>query len=744
MARKRSFIRSFVSNNPRLVRGTLLVATFFMAFGAGAAYGAWTLVCRGGQCPSVDVLEGYQPRQTSKVYAADGRFITELGIERRTLVTIDEIPAVVRDAFVVTEDKRFYRHAGIDWFRVPGAAIRNLQAGAMVQGFSTITMQLARNIFPDRISREKTLVRKLKEAKVARAIEARYSKDKILELYLNQINLGNGAHGVETASQRYFGKSVEELTAAEAATLAALPKAPTRYNPRLYPERAIQRRNTVLELMRRNDKLSDGDASLAKAYPMELASRSSAGDLAPYFVEWVRQELDSRYGRQLYEQGLRVYTTLDIDMQLAAERALERQLREVESGRLGAYRHVTYEDYLARVASGEERGGGQTPYLQGVLVAVDAQTGAVRALVGGRDFEDSRFNRATQALRQPGSTFKPIVYADAVMRGYAPSHMVSDAPLTLEQIGGDPWTPQNFDFEFWGNIPMRRALFNSRNLAAINTGRELGESRVIAMARRMGITTEIPPYPSIHIGSADVRPLEMIASYTTFADMGVRSQPFGIVRVENARGEVLYEATPRQTRVMPPEEAWLMVDMLRDVVRRGTAYRATTGSGWQFPSGGKTGTTNDGTDVWYIGFTADLVAGVWMGFDAPKRIKANAQGGILAAPAWTAFMTEVYRMDERTPRDWPRPEGLISREVDVATGMLAGPQCTGESRTDWFIPGTEPVASCIPPSPFGIVMDTSSTPRPRLGQDTSNVFRIQPDSQPDGPGRPEQEPPPPA
>src|SRR5690606_37333237 len=244
------------------------------------------------------------------------------------------------------------------------------------------------------------LIRKLKEAKVARAIEARYSKDKILELYLNQINLGNGAHGVETASQRYFGKSVQELTAAEAATLAALPKAPTRYNPRQFPERAIQRRNTVLELMRRSDVISDSEASLAKAYPMRLASRSSAGDLAPYFVEWVRQELDDRFGRQLYEQGLRIYTTLDVEMQLAAERAMERQLREVESGRLGTYNHQTYEDYLAQVASGDDRGSAETPYLQGVFVALDAETGAVRALVGGRDFEDSKFNRATQALRQ--------------------------------------------------------------------------------------------------------------------------------------------------------------------------------------------------------------------------------------------------------------------------------------------------------------------------------------------------------
>lgn len=688
-------------------------------------------MCRGGACPSVDILEGYQPRQTSKMYAADGRFVTELGVERRTLVTIDDIPPIVRDAFVVTEDKRFYGHAGIDWIRVPGAFFHNVRAGRLAQGFSTITMQLARNIFPDRISREKSLVRKLKEAKVARAIEAKYSKDKILELYLNQINLGNGAYGVETASQRYFGKSVQELTAAEAATLAALPKAPTRYNPRLYPERAIQRRNTVLELMRRGDVISDSEASLAKAYPMRLASRTSGGDLAPYFVEWIRQELDDRFGQQLYEQGLKIYTTLDIEAQLAAERALEGQLREVESGRLGPYRHTTYEDYIAKIASGEERGGGETPYLQGVFIALDAKTGAVRAMVGGRDFEDSKFNRATQALRQPGSTFKPVVYAEAVRRGYAPSHLVDDTPLTLEQMSGDPWSPQNFDLKFWGRISMRSALYNSRNLAAINTGRELGESSVIAMAHRMGITTEIPPYPSLHIGSADVKPLEMVASYTTFANMGVRSMPFGIVRVENSRGDILWQSAPRVATVLPRAEAWLMVDMMRDVVRRGTAYRATTGSGWTYPAAGKTGTTNDGTDVWFIGYTEDLVAGVWMGFDSPKRIKANAQGGVLAAPAWTSFMTEVYKQRGVAPSDWNRPDELITREIDPASGLLAGPMCSEEAYTDWFVPGTEPIATCVPvSSPFEFFSDSTAPRRDSLGRDTLDVFRIPPE--PDG------------
>src|SRR5215208_2566649 len=464
---------SFRKNHPTLIRVILLVLTFCIALGAGLAYGAWALVCRGGQCPPVDALNDYTPRQTSKLYAADGRFIAELGLERRTLVKLDEIPQTVQQAFVITEDKRFYRHAGIDWLRVFGAMARDLLARSWDEGFSTITMQLARNVFPERISREKTLVRKIKEGKVAREIERKFDKNKILELYLNQINLGNGAYGVETASQRYFGKSVRDLNISEAATLAALPKAPERYNPKRHPERAIQRRNTVIELMRRNGAITDAQAREARAYPLQLASKTDAGDTAPYFVEWIRQQLDDQFGRQLYEQGLRVYTTLDLDMQLAAERALERQLRRIESGKFGKFESESYEHYIARSLAGAEPGV-NSPYLQGAFVAIDPRNGAVKAMVGGRDFYDSKFNRATQALRQPGSSFKPIVYAAAVQNGRPPSYILEDAPVSVPQADGSEWAPQNYDMKFYGPMTMRRGLYLSRNLIAIRTGMELG------------------------------------------------------------------------------------------------------------------------------------------------------------------------------------------------------------------------------------------------------------------------------
>ena len=723
---------TFTKRHPKLVRSLLLGTVFTVAAVLGGSYGAWSLVCRGGGCPAVSVLDDYTPRQTSKLYAADGRFISELGLERRTLVGIADIPAVVRGAFVITEDRRFYSHRGVDFIGLAGA-VKDRLAGDRLRGASTITQQLARNVFPERISRERSLVRKLREAKVARQIEERYGKDKILELYLNQISLGNGAFGVETASQRYFGKSVRDLNIAEAATLAALPKAPERYNPRRYPDRAIQRRNTVIELMRRGAIVSDADASLAKAYPLRLAPRAEAGDVAPYFVEWVRQQLDAHFGRRLYEQGLKVYTTIDLDMQSAAERALEGQLKAIEGGKYGKYPHATYEQYTAGRAGGEPSGGANTPYLQGAFVAMEPRTGAVRALVGGRDFDDSKFNRATQALRQPGSTFKPIVYADAIRNGRPPSFIVDDSPISLPQDNGSLWTPQNYDGQFQGTMPMRRALYQSRNLATIRLGQSLGERDVIAMARRFGISTPIPAYPSIHIGAADVYPIEMIAAYTAFASLGTRAAPYAIVRVENAGGEVLWQPAPSRTATLSPEEAWLMVDMMKDVVRRGTAA-GSVGAQFAPPAGGKTGTTNDGADVWYIGYTSDLVAGVWMGMDRPRKIKANAQGGVLAAPAWTTFMREVYRR-RGAPGDWRRPDNIVVRTVDRTNGLVENAYCPRDDvTTEYYVAGTEPLESCqdhneynsFPADSLGNAAVPGAPPQPGLPRDTANPFRLPP------------------
>jgi penicillin-binding protein 1A len=698
-------LTGFRSRHPALLRGLALAFSFLTSFGVGLGYASWAMVCKSGRCPTVEVLDEYQPRQTSKLFAADGRFIAELGLEKRTLVGIDSIPKIVQEAFVVTEDKRFWDHHGVDFRSVPRAILVDVKAGYFKEGFSTITMQLARNIFPERISREKAPLRKLKEIKVARAIEQRYDKKKILELYLNQINLGNGSYGVETASQRYFGKSVMELNVSEAATLAALPKSPTRYNPRRNLEASLQRRNTIIELMRQAGKLSDAEANLARAYPMKLGTKEESGQVAPYFVEYIRQLLDDKFGKQLYEQGLKVYTTLDIDLEAAAERALERQMRRIEAGQYGAYRHTSYEYYISKHGDDDEQPQ-NSPYLQGAFIAMDPRTGAIRALVGGRDFDDSKFNRAVQAVRQPGSTFKPIVYANAIQNGRPMSYVLDDSPLAVPMGDGSDWKPQNYEGGGSGaKVPMRQALFRSMNIPTVRLGMELGETSVIDMARKFGITTPIPAYPSIFLGAADVYPLEIVAAYSAFATLGTRAVPQAIVRVESNKGEILWEPQVTRVPVMSAEESWLMVSAMKDVVRRGTAA-GSVGSVFSKPAGGKTGTTNDGTNVWFIGYTADLVAGVWMGFDKPAKIQANAQGGRLAAPAWSAFMNEVYRR-KPSPPDWPMPANIVQRQVDVTTNELSSAYCPADVvASEYYIPGTDPMYPCSVHTQFNLYPDT--------------------------------------
>jgi penicillin-binding protein 1A len=710
MARLQLSALQRVWKSQRARRVVLVSFLAVIAFGLAVLTALWTRACAGNSCPSIAELGGYDPNQASKVYAADGRLITDLGLERRTVVPLGEMSPYVKAAFITTEDKRFYEHHGIDWYRVFGAIKNNIFKFRVAEGFSTITMQLARNLWPEDISgRDKTLSRKLREAHVAQEIEAKYPKDKILELYLNQIDLGNRAFGVEAASQRYFGKSVRDLNVAEAATLAAIPKAPSRYNPRRNPNLSVQRRNTILNLLRDNGLLSPEDAERWKAYPLLLSSHSDFSSVAQYFVEYVRQQLDARFGSDLYKSGYRIYTTLDLDTQQAAERALEARLEAIESGADGKFTWPTYRQYLdSRADTPDDGSRTTTPYLQGLVVTLDAKTGNIRAMVGGRDFEDSKFNRATQALRQPGSTFKPIVYSAALEAGYPLSHVMVDDPLTVEIATDEaPWAPQNYDLEFDGPMTLRRALYMSRNIIAIKLGMEIGEDAVIGEASKFGITTRIPPYPSIHIGSADVIPLEMIAAYTTFANLGTRTVPNAILRVEDRNGKIVWQPQPRSISVMDTAHAWLMTDALRDVVRHGTAVGAV-GSRINFPAGGKTGTTNDGFDVWFIGFTPDLVTGVWIGFDQPRKIKANAQGGVLAAPAWTAMMREVYER-RAIPPAWPRPDGLTALDIDKTTGYKATPFCPKDVHyIESFIPGTEPTAFCPIHSPFGAVGGVSS------------------------------------
>jgi penicillin-binding protein 1A len=676
----------------RAARVGLIAILAVVAFASAFAFGAWSRACAGSRCPSIEGLGEYDPDQASKVYAADGRLITDFGLERRTVVPLREMSPAVLAAFLSTEDKRFYRHEGIDWIRFLGAVKANILAMRMEEGFSTITMQLARNLFPEDISgRDRTIARKIREARVARQIERKYSKEKILELYLNQIDLGNRAYGVEAAAQRYFGKSARNLNVAEAGILAALPKAPSTYNPRRNPRRATRRRNLVINLMREQKLLSADQAERWKGYPLQLSSRSDFSGVAEYFVEFIRQQLDARFGHDLYREGLRIYTTLDLDIQEVAERALEIQLSAIENGDYGEFPHPTYSEYLESQAEERAAAAEPSPYLQGLVLTLEPQTGYIRAMVGGRDFEDSKFNRVTQAMRQPGSTFKPFVYSAALRAGIPLSYILVDEPISVPMRQGEPdWEPQNFNLRFDGPMTLREGLYRSINVIAIRLGmEEVGEQAVVSEAVRYGITTRgittrIPAYPSIFIGSAEVLPIQMVAAYTAFANLGVRTTPIGILRVEDRAGEILWEPAIQRERVADLAHGWLMSDLLRDVVRRGTAFNAVT------------------ADVWFIGFTPDLVTGVWMGFDQPQRIMNNAQGGRLAAPTWTAMMKEVYER-RAVPDGWKRPGGLSFQEIDRTTGYTATPFCPTDSRViESFLPGTEPVDPCPVHLPFRI------------------------------------------
>jgi penicillin-binding protein 1A len=679
---------------PRVRRYVLLCGVGSIGLGLGAIYGSWTRACAGASCPSIGVLESYRPTQALKVYAADGRLITEAGVERRTVLAVGEIDPILRAAFLAVEDKRFYEHRGVDLIRFLGAAKRVVLALDYVEGFSTITMQLARNVFREQLPTTKTISRKVREIQVALELERTYSKDRILELYLNQIFLGGSAYGVESGAQAYFGKSARSLNPAEAAALAAIANVPNNYNPRRHPDRVIRRRNLVLNLMRDGGYLAPEETEVWKAYPLEVSSREDYGDVAQYFVESVRQQLYARFGNAIYERGYRVYTTLDLDTQIAAERALESQLEYIESGGEGPYRHITYQQYLDSLEVGESNLA-RAPYLQGAVVTLDVDSGYVRAMVGGRDYGDSEFNRATQAQRQAGSTFKPFVYLAAIRANYPPSYMINDGPISIMQNDTMPWEPQNFDDRFYGPMTMRRGLYLSRNLVAIQLGMQLGVPAVVGEASRFGFSTPIPGFNSMFIGSASVIPIEMASAYTAFASLGTQVAPRTILRVEDARGNIVWEPQTRRTQIISRERMYLVTNMMRDVIRRGTAFGPIWArGGFHQEAAGKTGTTNDGTDVWFIGFTPDLVTAVWIGFDQPQKIKSNAQGGRLAAPVWAQFMNEVY--ERRAPaKPWERPEGLIVRQIDNSTGYIVHPLCPRDVRYfEWFVPGTEPTEIC--------------------------------------------------
>jgi penicillin-binding protein 1A len=732
---------------------------FALAILAGALLGI--VLAYESDLPQVSSLEDFEPNIITQVYAADGELLGDFAIEKRVVVTFADIPPILRNAIVAVEDEDFWKHIGINVWRVPSAAFRNLRAGRRSQGFSTLTMQLSRVLF---LTPEKTYERKAKEIILAFQIEKNFTKEEIFTFYCNQIYFGHGNYGVEATSRFLFSKSIKELTLPEAALIAGLAQNPARLSPLDHPQRATQRRNHVLNRMAEEKYISQEEAEAAKAQPLVLRPLKEPPSIAAYFLEEIRKYLEREYGSQrIYQGGLRVYTTLDARLQRAANRAVRKGLRRLDKrargfvaptasilreGQFPAKLHLDEWDWplaagevvrgvvlesdraLAVVQIGEYRAGvgprdlpagvrrpvseilprgtiapfliqslseeggkktadvslEQEPRLEGALLALDPRSGAVRAMVGGYDFERSKFNRATQALRQVGSAFKPIVYAAAIEQlGYTPATVIDDSPISFPDNQG-VWSPHNYDFTFWGPIPLRRAVEQSRNLPAIRTLQAVGVKTGIEYARKLGLSGELPPYLPLAIGAGEATLSDMTAAFASFANQGLRMKPMSITRITDRDGNIIEEPRPVAKDAIRADTAYLMTSLLRGVVERGTAARARA---LKRHIAGKTGTTNDYTDGWFVGYEPTLAAGVWIGFDEKKESLGRGQDGARTAlPIWMEFFAEAVK--EKPVEDFAVPANIVFVPVD-ATGQPAAPGAQGV-RMEAFIAGTEPRA----------------------------------------------------
>jgi len=687
----------------KLVGRVLLALLVLISALVGAAAGL--LLVYTTDLPQVDALEAYRPSSITELYDDHGRVIGSFALQRRVVAGYDDFAPVLRDALVSIEDKDFYRHSGINFWRIVGAAYRDIESGGKVQGASTLTMQLARNLF---LSPDRSFHRKVQETMLAIQIERRFTKPQIFTLYANQIFLGHGVYGFEAASEFYFSKPARNLTLAEAALLAGLPKGPGIYSPINHPDRAMRRRTLVINSMLEDGKITTAQAADARSAPIALHLQHDPNSLAPYFVEEIRRYLENKYGTdQVHEGGLKVYTSLDVDLQKAANQAVldglaayERRhgwkghLENVvaEGGALDKYQHPDWDDepevngYVHALVTSSGIGiatlkfgrfaaalgqadvawtqgkiqdmlrAGDICYVkilmltpngaarvsleqdsgaQGALVAVDNATGGIKAMVGGRDFSESKFDRATQALRQVGSSFKPYVYTAVIDRGGSPDDTILDEPITFE-TGSGPYSPHNYDEKFEGTITLRRALAQSRNIPALKLASKLGIKTVIDYAERFGITARLPPYLPVALGSAEITLLEQTSAYSVFPNDGVRVTPRYITKVTDYEGRVLEEDYPEVKDVISARTARIMTAMLREVVLRGTGVAAAK---MPFPVAGKTGTTNDFTDAWFMGFSPTMTCGVWIGFDEKKTLGAKETGAHAALPIWMNFMS---------------------------------------------------------------------------------------------------------
>ncbi len=642
--------------------------------------------------PDIDSLQHYTPPLVTKVYDRNNEIVTELFTERRTVLPLSDIPVNLQNAFMATEDQYFFQHWGINLKGIARALIANLRHGRVVEGGSTITQQLSKVLF---FSQKKTFTRKIRELLLAVQLERNYSKEEIFQMYMNQIYFGHGAYGVEAAAKTFFGKHARELTLAECATLGGLPKSPKTYSPILNPKNAQRRRAWVLSRMRRSGYITAHEETEANLVPIGPDKSTNAPPVGAYFVEYLRQLLDPKYGdNALYQGGFSIYTTLDLKMQRAAE--------EVMSKYLAAFDAEKQKELLAAAAAAAKKSKKKAPIVvstttakvQGSLVALDPRTGEIRALVGGREFKESQFNRVTQAQRQPGSAFKPFVWTAAVDDGMTAATIVDDDRVGFYNDGSDwklldsatdsysislatapfppdqAWVPQNWDFKYFGPVTLRTGLALSRNLVSIRLTDHFTPKTVVEYAHKCGIKSPLHAVLSIALGTEQVNLLELTGSYCTFANGGIRPEPFGIRRIEDKNGQVLEENSPQSTVALSAQTAYLMTDMMKAVVTSGTGARAQA---LDRPVAGKTGTNQDLKDLWFVGYTPDLVAGAWMGYDDFTSMGKHFTAASKVLPWWVDFMKQAHK--GIPVHNFAVPPDIVFAKIDSASGLLALPTC---------------------------------------------------------------------
>ncbi|NJD68075.1 MAG: penicillin-binding protein 1A [Candidatus Methylomirabilota bacterium] len=661
----------------------IVVALLMSAVLGATAWGAPP--AREEDLPNLPQLPIFQPGEPSLLYDDEGRVFGSVVPEYRIFVPLSRIPARLRQAVIAAEDARFYEHGAVDLQGIARAAVRNLMAASVKEGGSTITQQLAKTLF---LSHERTVGRKVKELQLASELEQRYSKDQILEMYLNAIYFGHGAYGVEAAARAYFSKSVTGLTLPEAALLAGLPRAPGRYSPLIDIKRAKARRQYVLDRMVATGAIKQAQARRAGSAPVSVNPMFRSKGMAPWFIDYVRQQLETRLGRPVVRQGgLKIYTTLNAGMQRAAVKAINRGIAAIAQRRKG-------------------QAGGEAAAPEGALVALDARTGEIKAWVGGSNYSRSQFDRVVQARRQPGSAFKPFVYAAAFERGLTPATVIDDAPISFQigtGKGSETWAPDNLDRKYRGQITLRQALEESINVPTVRLIAAIGVDPVIDLAHRLGITSELRREYALALGVSEVNLLEMTSAYQAFANLGSLSPPFAVRRVVASGEIILEEQLPQPQQVMREEVAFILTSVLEGVVERGTGKAARRIGR---PVAAKTGTTQAAEDLWFLGYTPSVVAGVWLGYDQRRPIGSHETAGKVAAPIWVDFMKQSLGDSPAEP--FVPPGGVFQILVNRKTGQPAS-SADPDALEEYFIRGQEELW------PSTVALPTTDGSSPEMG-----------------------------